>query len=836
MVTKTLCRSLVQVNRRRPHHSELFVLPCRNGFLEIPELKQSFTMPSPPSKRVKLDPDAADPTSIRSKRAAFLNSISRSISPPAVSRHGTPTSANPKKPQSLTAEEETVFQAKSPRDESNGPTTSGRRANHASQPASKPTATLSSKGAPPNGHAARLIASPFRLTSIRDLPSSQNIDTISLHDILGIPLIKEAWIFNYCFDVDWLMSYFDEDIRSQVKVKVVHGSWRAEDGNRLGIEDACRRWPNVESVTAYMPDAFGTHHSKMFILFTHDDLAQVVIHTANMLHRDWTNMTQAVWQSPMLPVLPPTTNNNSTGAKGNQPKSTSTSPIGSIGTGSRFKHDMMAYLSAYGTKTKSLREQLVRFDFSSVRGALVASVPSRMKEPTVFSSQSLGNTTLWGYPSLFRTLETICPSLAIEQGQTPHQSNIKSRTIATHSTSMSTPTSTFTITTPTSTFNLQHQQNNTPRSHPDIDSISTTTSQTKPSGKPHPHVVCQISSIATLPASWLNQFFSGIVGGGHSHENKPYPLPPATASTSANTKTNTRKQSPKSPSVKFDPSTISIIFPTPQNVASSLDGYASGGSIHMKAQAASHLNQISLLRPSLCQWTRSQTGASSSSSLSGRHLAAPHVKTYIRFKSKPTTQHPTPDIDWALLTSANLSTQAWGVVREPKDKRKEKEVVVQSFEIGVLVWPGLFGPEFEDEGTIKQDGAGSGRDARMGTGDYDIKNTTNPSKEDQSQNLNSVHSVRMAPVFGTDMPSQLQLQPANIGTGIVEDGTASGNGNENGNVNEKDVSSTTTTLVGIRLPYDLPLTPYVETDMPWSPQGVYEVPDRHGRRWPRDFS
>ncbi|KAL2419590.1 hypothetical protein ABEF95_003754 [Exophiala dermatitidis] len=778
-------------------------------------------MTSPPSKRVKLDPDAADPTSIRSKRAAFLNSISRSISPPAVSRHSTPTSyASPQK--SLTAKEETATQAKSPRDESNGPTTAGRSANQASQPAGKTTDTLPSKGTgiTCDRDPVKSIASPFRLTSIRDLPASQNIDTVSLHDILGNPLIKEAWIFNYCFDVDWLMTYFDEDIRSQVKVKVVHGSWRAEDGNRLGIEDACRRWPNVESVTAYMPDAFGTHHSKMFILFTHDDLAQVVIHTANMLQRDWTNMTQAVWQSPMLPL-----SNNSTGMPGNPRKSTSTSPIGPLGTGSRFKHDLMAYLSAYGTKTKSLREQLVHFDFSSVQGALVASVPSRMKESTVSST---GDTALWGYPSLFRALETICPSQAIEEGhdkpqsQRQHQSNINARMTCIHSTSMSTPTSTSTTTTPPSTFNLQHhQQHHSPHPHSVLDPQSTTTN--KPNSKPHPHVVCQISSIATLPTPWLNQFFSGIVPSQRST------LQSTTTSTSTTKWINTKKQIP----AKYDPSAISIIFPTPQNVATSLDGYASGGSIHMKSQTASHLNQISLLRPSLCQWTRSRTGASSSSS--GRHLAAPHVKTYIRFKSKPTAQTPTPDIDWALLTSANLSTQAWGIVREPKDKRKEKEVVVQSFEIGVLVWPALFGPEFEDEGTTKQDDAGSGRDARMGTGDYDIKNTTNPAKEDQSQNLNSVHSVRMVPVSGTDMPSQLQLQPANISTGIVEDGTASGNGIANANVNEKDVSSTTTTLVGIRLPYDLPLTPYAETDMPWSPQGGYEIPDRHGRRWPRDF-
>ena len=39
-------------------------------------------------------------------------------------------------------------------------------------------------------------------------------------------------------------------------------------------QDAIRRYPNVQSITAYMPEAYGTHHSKMMILFRHDEQAQ----------------------------------------------------------------------------------------------------------------------------------------------------------------------------------------------------------------------------------------------------------------------------------------------------------------------------------------------------------------------------------------------------------------------------------------------------------------------------------------------------------------------------------------------------------------------------------
>jgi tyrosyl-DNA phosphodiesterase 1 len=49
------------------------------------------------------------------------------------------------------------------------------------------------------------VASPFTLTRIRDLAPHQNIDTVQLKDILGDPLIKECWNFNFLFDLDFVM-------------------------------------------------------------------------------------------------------------------------------------------------------------------------------------------------------------------------------------------------------------------------------------------------------------------------------------------------------------------------------------------------------------------------------------------------------------------------------------------------------------------------------------------------------------------------------------------------------------------------------------------------------
>ena len=92
-------------------------------------------------------------------------------------------------------------------------------------------------------HSTKFVDSPVQLTHIRDLPDGNNVDAVRLRDILGDPMIRECWQFNFIFDVDFLMAHFDEDVRSLVKVKVVHGSWRREDSNRIRVEvNLC--WPD----------------------------------------------------------------------------------------------------------------------------------------------------------------------------------------------------------------------------------------------------------------------------------------------------------------------------------------------------------------------------------------------------------------------------------------------------------------------------------------------------------------------------------------------------------------------------------------------------------------
>jgi tyrosyl-DNA phosphodiesterase-1 len=78
----------------------------------------------------------------------------------------------------------------------------------------------------------------------------------------------------------------------------------------------------------------------------------------------------------------------------------------------------------------------------------------------------------------------------------------------------------------------------------------------------------------------------------------------------------------------------------------------------------------------------------------GRKRAAPHIKTYIRFADREKKSR----IDWMLVTSANLSKQAWG-----EAPNAAGEVRICSYEIGVLVWPELFGDNATMVPTFKTD-------------------------------------------------------------------------------------------------------------------------------------
>ena len=384
-------------------------------------------------------------------------------------------------------------------------------------------------------------------------------------------------------------------------------------------------------------------------------LSRVVIATANFIAQDW-RMCQAVWRSPLLPV---------------ETKSICTSGLPALGTGARFKHDLLAYLRSYGrSKTASLVNQLQGYDFSRVKAALIASVPSKIN----LHDCDKDTEDFWGWPSLKRVLENL------------------------------------------------------------------------PARPSKPHIVVQISSVASVGEKWLTNTFFEALSTTQISKSKP---------------------------------TFSVVFPTADEIRRSLDGYSAGGSIHMKIQSAAQLKQLNHLKPMLCHWAGDGDGQGCSTTSStmlvheaGRRRAAPHIKTYIRFTDESMTK-----IDWAIMTSANLSTQAWGAAANTSG-----EVRICSYEIGVIVWPGLW--------------------------DGEIPN-----------------SAEMVPVFKKDTPDYKDRE-------VNQTMETADTKSENPLVDDTGAKSGATTRVGWRMPYDLPLIPYSEGEMPWCATTACDEPDWMGRSWP----
>lgn len=113
---------------------------------------------------------------------------------------------------------------------------------------------------------------------------------------------------------------------------------------------------------------------------------------------------------------------------------------------------------------------------------------------------------------------------------------------------------------------------------------------------------------------------------------------------------------------------LDLIFPSKDNIRLSLEGYNGGGCVPYSIKTAS---KQSWLTPFFAQWK---------SEGRGRSKAVPHIKTYTRHSPDGT------EAAWFILTSANLSKAAWGVL-----EKKGSQLMIRSYELGVLFLPQYFG-------------------------------------------------------------------------------------------------------------------------------------------------
>jgi tyrosyl-DNA phosphodiesterase 1 len=575
------------------------------------------------------------------------------------------------------------------------------------------------------------LRSPFQLTAIHDLPASANVDTVTIRDVFGDPRVIECWEFNFLHDLDFLMSAFSEGARQRgLDVHVVHGFWKREDPRRERLETGAQQYLKDNSQgggsitlhTAFMPEPFGTHHTKMSVLIRSDDMAQIIIHTANMIPHDWCNMTQAVWRSPLLPLLKDRKAKEEEG-----------------GMGLRFKYDFLNYLRSYNQRRPvctPLVEALQQYDFSAVRAVLIGSVPGRHHVPfhgeEEAEERERGNLkagddgriahTRWGWLVMKRALQGV----PLRPQTTPMAKSVAAE------------------------------------------------------------IVIQISSIATLGGTdaWLQKtLFPALSAGSISSESATVLAKQAASFGSL----RPQKQQPAMPQFR-------IMFPTADEIRRSLEGYIPGSSIHTKIQSPQQQKQLMYMRPMLCHWANDSEEGEIITPTTGsanrgigdakRRRAAPHVKTYVRYSHSKDDCH----IDWALLTSANLSKQAWGEARSAAG-----EMRIASYELGVLVWPEL---------------------------------------------LTGSNGAAMQPVFGRD---DFEADAASAGDQAVPTGSPTA-----APLQESVPNSTVDTaedtvknadkpaVVPLRIPYSLPIQRYGANEIPWVTSMPHTEPDWRGMtavRW-----
>lgn len=197
----------------------------------------------------------------------------------------------------------------------------------------------------------------FHLTKVTGLDRKYNSGALHIRDILS-PLfgtLKESVQFNYCFDIAWMVEQYPSEFRDR-PVLIVHGDKREA---KARLVQQAQPYPHVRFCQAKLDIAFGTHHTKMMLLW-YEEGFRVIILTSNLIRADWYQKTQGMWMSPLFPRLP---------------KGSSASAGESL---TFFKRDLLEYLAAY--RAPELEEWIQRIkehDLSESRVYLVGSTPGR---------------------------------------------------------------------------------------------------------------------------------------------------------------------------------------------------------------------------------------------------------------------------------------------------------------------------------------------------------------------------------------------------------------------------------------------------------------------------
>lgn len=320
-------------------------------------------------------------------------------------------------------------------------------------------------------------------------------------------------------------------------------------------------------------------------------------------------------------------------------------------------------------------------------------------------------------------------------------------------------------------------------------------------------IIMQMSSIGQLgntPTFLHDMVFRALYGKDFVSLSK-------TATTSGQSKLNfgsknnkSNQCEPKSKSLtKSDLDRIKLIWPTISNVKDSVTGYMAGIALHMKLEGKQNMHQLDHLKPHLRVWRSLDAG---------RERVMPHVKTYLRINDRH------DDIRWLLLTSANLSKSAWGLLSADSGKNAKStkptnantlKIKMENWEAGVLIHPLLYlkpreitGIEFpldSEEDIISDEKFLDSKLSNMG--DEELKALYKANKR----------KVAMIPVFKRDFLTKKEADEYRKKHGLDPDAK----------------------LVCIRMFYDVPTQAYNwKGDIPWSSGCNPPEKDWMGQKWP----
>ncbi|XP_068900682.1 probable tyrosyl-DNA phosphodiesterase [Tenebrio molitor] len=198
-------------------------------------------------------------------------------------------------------------------------------------------------------------AAPYNVffNTIPDLPDTLgDPDNVNFADLLcpSLGQLKCSLQLNFIINPAWLMDQYNARALGTKPLTIVYGL----EGE--GMEELMESIPNLTYHFVEMTE--GIHHSKIGIYVYQDDSLRVVVSTANLYEKDWTQANESLWVSPLCRRLPETASDTD-----------GDSPTG-------FKSSLLRYLKQYNLPIlEPWVEQVGRADFRDVRVFLVTSIP-----------------------------------------------------------------------------------------------------------------------------------------------------------------------------------------------------------------------------------------------------------------------------------------------------------------------------------------------------------------------------------------------------------------------------------------------------------------------------